>query len=303
MPLETRRPFTRADALAAGVSPKQLRGSRFRRVFTGVYVDARVAPDPLVRVEGALVLHPPGAFASHVSAARVYGLPLPVHPLEHVSVVRAGDRRRRAGIRNHLAPPGTPVVAARGLRVSAPAEMFVELGEVLDLVDLVVVGDALVRLGRVTPERLRARCAASTRPGAPAARLAAGYVRDEVDSPMETRLRLLLVLAGLPEPTVNHTIRGPDGRVLMRFDLSYPDLRIVIEYDGRQHRADLDQWDRDERRKDWFDDRGWRHVPVFSRGIYVQPAATVERVVRALAARGVRVRPTDGWRPHFPGRG
>lgn len=171
-------------------------------------------PDPLVRVAAALVLHPPGAFASHVSAARVYGLPLPVHPLEHVSVVRAGDRRRRAGIRNHLAPPGTPVVAARGLRVSAP-----------------------------------------------------------------------------------------DGRVLMRFDLSYPDLRIVIEYDGRQHRADLDQWDRDEQRKDWFDHRGWRRVPVLSRGIYVQPAATVARVVRALAARGVRVRPTDGWRPHFPGRG
>lgn len=52
--------------------------------------------------------------------------------------------------------------------------------------------------------------------------------------------------------------------------------------------------DRDEWRKDWFDDRSRRHVPVFSRGIYVKPGATVERVV------GVRT--TDGRRPHFPGR-
>ena len=232
----------------------------------------------------------------------MYDVPLPVHPLEHVSVTADGDRRRRAGIRNHVAPPGTPVVPLRGLRVSAPAQMFVELGEILSLVDLVVVGDALARRRLATPEELRAWCARSTRPGAAAARHAARFVRAEVDSPMETRLRMLLVLAGLPEPVVNHTIRDRQGRVLMRFDLSYPELRIVIEYDGRQHRADLDQWDRDEQRKDWFDDSGWRHVPVFSRGIYSRPDATVERVVRALASRGVRVRATDDWRPHFPVR-
>jgi hypothetical protein len=28
---------------------------------------------------------------------------------------------------------------------------------------------------------------------------------------METRLRLLIVLAGLPEPTVNVIVRGEDG--------------------------------------------------------------------------------------------
>ena len=76
--LELRRPFTRADALAAGISPAMLRGSRFRRIFRGVYVDARVPAHPLLAVEAALVLHPPGAFASHSSAAHAYGVPLPV---------------------------------------------------------------------------------------------------------------------------------------------------------------------------------------------------------------------------------
>ena len=40
------------------------------------------------------------------------------------------------------------------------------------------------------------------------ARRAASLAREGVDSPQETRLRLLLVLAGLPEPRVNVIIRG-----------------------------------------------------------------------------------------------
>ncbi len=63
--LDLRRPFLRADALAAGVSPSSLRGRRFRRIFTGVYVHASVPAHPLLRVQAALVLHPPTAFASH----------------------------------------------------------------------------------------------------------------------------------------------------------------------------------------------------------------------------------------------
>ena len=39
---------------------------------------------------------------------------------------------------------------------------------------------------------------------------------------METRVRLLLVLAGLPEPTVNVIVRGEDGSWKMRFDSLLP---------------------------------------------------------------------------------
>ena len=257
---------------------------------------------PLIRVMAALTIHPPGAFASHSSAARVYGVPLPLLPEEHVTVFAAKDRRRRNGIRNHVAPPDTPVVELRGLRVSGAAQMFVELGEVLGLVDLVVVGDALVRQRRLTPAELVAFAAASDHSGGPLARRAAGYVREKVDSPMETRLRMLIVLAGLQEPAINHVIVDRDGRVLYRFDLSYPDLKILVEYDGRQHRADLDQWDHDTDRRDWLDANGWLHVPVFSRGIYVDPDKTLRRVQTAIRARGGELprRLSDDWRPHFP---
>lgn len=74
--------------------------------------------------------------------------------------------------------------------------------------------------------------------------------------------------------------------MLYRFDLSYPDLKILVEYDGRQHRADLDQWDHDTDRRDWLDAHGWLLESVFSRGIYRDPATTVGRVEAALRSRG-----------------
>ncbi len=298
--LDTAQPFLRTDALAAGITPKQLRGPGFRRLLRGVYIDAAVEPDPIHGVWAALLIHPAGAFASHASAARVSRAPLPPGLAdEHVSVFDADHRRRRDGVRTHVARIGTPVARHRGCLISAPEQTFVELAEQLTLVDLVVVGDYFVKQGWVTPEQLVAHAA-----GTEAAE-AASYVRRDVDSPMETRLRMLIVLAGLPEPQVNFKLLHPDGRVRYRFDLSWPDLRLVVEYDGRQHRDDLVQWDHDVERGEWLDDDGWKHLPVFSWGIYRRPDKTLARVVKALRERGCRDLParlSDDWRPHFPVR-
>ena len=303
-PLETRRPFSRSDALAAGITPKQLRGSKFRRIFTGVYVDARVPDHPLIRAGAALLLHPPGAFVSHVSAALVHGLPVRADPLTHVTVLEADDRRRRQGLRLHVGT-ARDVVEVGGVRVSGPHQMFLELAPILSLVELVVVGDALVRLRKVTPGSLVAACEASGERHAGAALRAARHVRGAVDSPMETRLRMLIVLAGLPEPVVNHTLRDEHGRVTRRFDLSYPSVRLIVEYDGRQHVEVRDNWTSDLTRREEFDDAGWRILVVTSEGIYKNPAETVARVHRALRRcgwPGLSSHTSDAWRPHFPGR-
>ena len=298
--LDVYRPFTRADAIAAGISPALLRGPKFKLIFRGVYIHASTPVRPLTRVQAALLIYPSGAFASHASAGRVYGVPLPALPDEHVSVLADKDRRRRKGIRNHVAPQDRTVVTVRDIPVSTPEDMFVELSEILTLVDLVVVGDALVRLKLTTPEALVERCATASAD----AQRAAALVRRNVDSPMETRLRLLIVFAGLPEPDINFKIYHRDGTVRYRFDLSYPEFRILVEYDGRQHRDDLDQWDSDTKRQDWFDHNGWMRVPVFSRGIYRRPDETIRRVASALRSRGAKVpaRLSDDWMPHFPVR-
>jgi Protein of unknown function (DUF559) len=126
-------------------------------------------------------------------------------------------------------------------------------------------------------------------------------MREGVDSLMETRLRLLLVLAGSPEPTVNLIVRGEEGSWRMRFDLCYLDQRLIVEYDGRQHRADAEQWERDVYRREDLDRMGYRLLIVTRRGIYNEPNRTLERVRDALRERSVRVpsRFKNDWRHHF----
>jgi very-short-patch-repair endonuclease len=88
---------------------------------------------------------------------------------------------------------------------------------------------------------------------------------------METRLRLLLVLAGLPTPEVQY--RLPEAGV--RFDLAYPEAKLAVEYDGGDHDDLLD------RRRDIRTGRlGW-YTARFTKHDIARPAATAD-AVRAL---------------------
>jgi hypothetical protein len=109
-------------------------------------------------------------------------------------------------------------------------------------------------------------------------------MRDGVDSPMETRLRLLIVFAGMPEPTVNVIVRGEDGSWRMRFDLCCLDQRLIVEYDGRKHADSTEQWERDIYRREELDQMDYRLLIVTSRGVYSEPQRTLERVRDAARA-------------------
>jgi hypothetical protein len=116
---------------------------------------------------------------------------------------------------------------------------------------------------------------------------------------------MLVVLAGLPEPTVNHILRDPHtGAWLRRFELAYVDLRVAIEYEGRQHRDDDEIWASDIDRREELDRRAWRVVQVISSGLFDNPLRTLQRVDQARVDRGAR--PARGfaeeWRRYFPGR-
>lgn len=302
--LDPRSPFTRAAARRAGLTDRILAGPAYQRIFHGVYVASDVPVGPLVRALAALVASHPDAHASHFSAARVLGVPVPTVADEHVTVQQAEHRRRIDGVRQHVRP-STRWIRRAGMRVSDPRQLFEELAGHLELVDLVVVGDHLVRKEGITCAQLRDRVAALPGRVGRQARRAAAYVRAEVDSPMESRLRMLLVLAGIPEPEVNRKVRAGDGEVLRRYDLSWPDVQVIVEYDGRQHIEREESWEKDLARREAIDDDGWRILVVTSRGIYRHPEQTIERVFRLLGSRGLAglpAKPSSTWRPHFPGR-
>jgi hypothetical protein len=299
--LVTSRPFTRADAVAAGLDMRVLRGSRFRRLFRGVYVASSAELTTKVRAQAALALHPETAFASHFTAAALRNLPVPACDRVHVTVLDQRERVQRAGIACHVACIETEVETVQGIRVSKPLDLFIELAGVLSLVELVVVGDRMVRIGMFTAHELRKFCRGTKRWHSRRARRGAAYVREGVDSPMETRLRMLLVLAGLPEPVVNHMLRDAEGRVVRRLDLSYPAQKIIVEYNGRHHFDDPRQYVDDLARREELDEDDWRLVVVVSDGIYKTPEQTIMRVARVLRSRGVRVGSLAAdWRAHFP---
>jgi hypothetical protein len=200
------RPFTVAEAFAAGVGRGVLEGPNVRRILVGVYVASDVEVMPLTRIEGALLVLPPSALAMGVTALWLHGIEIgDLEPLRFV--VPRCHQVRRAGMsvtRALRLPP------SRGRAVS-PEHAFLTASTELNLVELVSAGDQLVRLSRCRLDSLRAYAAEHRGAVAAFPRRAAGLVRERVDSFQETRLRLCLVLAGIPEPQCNIVIkRSPD---------------------------------------------------------------------------------------------
>lgn len=118
---------------------------------------------------------------------------------------------------------------------------------------------------------------------------------------METMTRLLIVLAGLPEPVVNHVIRGDDGAVRHRIDIAYAEERLAVEYDGRQHAESTLQWQGDVGRREELDGDGWRMMVLLAKDIYRTPAHTVARLRAVMRQAGIPIgEGSEGWREHFP---
>jgi hypothetical protein len=124
------------------------------------------------------------------------------------------------------------------------------------------------------------------------ARRAVRLVRERVDSPRETWLRLCLVLAGLPTPECNLIIgddQGPMGRV----DLVYLAYKLIIEYEGDQHRTDRHQWNADIDRYEDFARDKWTLIRITSERAR-WPRQVVRTVYSALQVNGYQ-----GPAPHF----
>ncbi len=279
------RPFTVAEALERGVSRKVLRGQRLRAPFRGVRVPVLLPDDLPTRCAAAQLILPGDARFSHTTAALLHGLPLPsraVHGPLHVT--SAACAARIAGVVAHRAP-GTPAhVWRHGLAVSTPSCTWAELAELFDVDDLVVAGDHLLHQGLAARPALADVGARSGRRGVRRLQQALPLLDGGSDSPMETRLRLLLVRAGLPVPCVGRDV-VEDGAWLARPDLSYPLQRIAIEYEGDHHRTDRRQWKRDKGRRRLLEDHGWLVIEVVDDDVYKTPDLTVGRVRAALTAR------------------
>jgi hypothetical protein len=275
------KPFTTAQAADVGLTEARLRTAAVRREHHGVYVESFLEPSVDLSLHAAQLVLPDDALVDGVSALHALGVGVgDPWPLRFVSahphqVRRPGIRVRRA----RLLPP-----AVADASCVAPAAAFISAAQELNLVDLVAAGDWLVRLGRASPSELVHATATHRGRGAVLARRAAALVRERVDSMQETRLRLCLVLAGLPEPSVNPVV-FVGGRALGRVDLFWARWRIALEYEGDQHRTDPRQWNVDIRRYEQLAADGCPVVRVTAERMH-HPRAVIALVVKALRTAG-----------------
>lgn len=295
-------PFTSQEALAAGLGRSDLNSDDVRRLFRGVFVDARVPVVHGLRCAAALRRCGEGARISRLDAAQLWRLPVPAFEGVSVSIPAHRDVRSAGLIVNrHLSRSQTAEVwvpsMRRRLPTTAPVDLVRECLPWLSLVDAVVLADAVLRLRSVDAVRARAAWAESlgTRPGR--GRDLVRLVDGAAESAMETRLRVLLILAGLPRPVAQVEVVAGGRR--RRLDLAYPELKIAIEYDGDHHYTTEAQKHADIECEAALRAEGREVIRVVSHGIYRDPAGTVRVVAATLGRRGRAVRTSDEWRAHF----
>jgi hypothetical protein len=285
-------PFTSAQGRDAGISDRRLEGPGFRRLFRGVYVPAEVEPDLLCWIKAALLLLPSDAAASHLTALRLYGLELrALFPL-HFSTNTTRHRRRR-DLRLHRRRGLLNVLFRSGVPCLGPDRTYVDCATILGIVELVQAAEHLLNAAHTSYDEMKAYLERTHIDGVLRARRAFALVREHVESPVETLVRLALVFARLPEPEPNPDLRDAGGRFLGRCDLVYRAYRVVVEYDGAWHERSRKQRAYDRTRRENLERDGWIVIVVLDDDL-PRLRQVVWRVHRALAERGY-----DGPPPVF----
>ncbi|NRQ49103.1 DUF559 domain-containing protein [Aeromicrobium stalagmiti] len=277
-------PFHRRDALDAGVTDTQLRGRRYRRLFQGVYVLATLPLDLTTWIRSALLALPDDSVVSHVTAMHLYGVDIgPPWPL-HFST-RSATHSRLKGLKIHQrqAPISSRLVEA--VPATSPNRTLVDIATKVSLVELVTAAEWLIHRRLTTLASLSAYAMDRHLHGVRPLRRVLGLVRERVESPRETVLRLMIRFAHLPEPQCNVVIRDAHRLFLARGDLVYADWRIVVEYDGWYHERSAQQRQSDVLRREGLEHHGWKVIVVTSADLR-DPREVVHRVHRALVSRG-----------------
>jgi hypothetical protein len=183
--------------------------------------------------------------------------------------------------------PGDEVCMADDITCTTPARTAYDLGRRLPLDTGVVRIDALMNATKVSiPQVESIALRYSGARGIRRLRGALELVDAGSESPQETRLRLLLVRAGLPRPVTQIPFTNDWGRVVRRIDMGWPEWMVGAEYDGEQHWTNPAIYAEDIERLEFLAAKGWAIVRVSARQLRYQPALVVERVRTALQRAG-----------------
>lgn len=281
------QPFRGTDAIATGwLTPKQLRGHRWRRLLRDVYVDRSVSIDLAVRTRAISLILPANSVISGRTAAWLYGglTPRSSDPIE-ITLPRDVPMGPRADLKIRRALlPASDIEHVADIPVTSPMRTAFDIarsrkpGRVEPLIQAVAAVDALAHETHLDPNELITYAAQHPRwRGVRLVQQVADLMDAGAESAPESRLRLALVFGGLPQPATQYVIRDRVGNFIARVDLAYPELRIAIEYDGEDHR---DRWADDIVRQNRIIGAGWTLMRYAKGDLFGQP----ERILAQVSA-------------------
>jgi very-short-patch-repair endonuclease len=276
--------FRGSAAIGAGlVTRRALQGPRFQRLYPDTYVRREPRPGFDLRSQAAFRYVEGRGALSGYSAAELLGASCgrPEAPAE--VVVWGGRQRAHPGlIVSHRPVEPRELVGVGGILVTSPLRTAFDLARRGRLVERVVAVDALANARDFAPDLLlfygaRYRGARGNLDLAEVLTLA----DRRAASPMETRLRLVLVLGGLPRPQAQWPVQDEHARTVVWLDLAYPDARVGVEYDGAVHTRP-ERVLRDIGRHTALLDQGWQVFRYTKHDIRDRPDLIVAQVGRAL---------------------
>ncbi len=285
--------LTRAQALSAGLTPTQLRElverHDWQRPFHGVLLVPGMHPEH-GRVRAAILLRP-GAVACGLTAARLHRLDAiapatpdePVHLLVPPGTSRIRPKSALVVHRGTLCSEEITVMARmRATSVGRTlADLLLAAGSDRD--SAVSMLDAAMRDGSVV-DLAKVRHALGSRPGSLRSASWLRLVDGRSESPLETRLRLLLTDAGIPPEELQWPIMVGDRRVA-RLDIAWPSRMVCIEADGAAFHGDLHALYRDRHRQNLLVAAGWTVLRFTWADVVHNPAEAVRAVAHALGRR------------------
>jgi hypothetical protein len=293
LPLELAPIFAVGTALERGVSLHRLEAADLRRPFHGTRVPSSMPAAFETRCRALATKFRPGDAFTGPTAARLWRMPLPLgverSPLFFVVSLPPFREMRRAGVVGSTRSETTPVTLS-GIPLMPVWETCLSLAAALRRDDLVAVIDFVVTgdRGKSPLSTLRDLddflLDHAGHPGIVSLRRARALARRGAWSRQETRLRLLVVRAGIPEPVLNERLIHPSGRLLIP-DLGWPDYRVAAEYNGIHHDEPGERV-HDLSRLDDFVDIGWSTVNVERKELAENPRSIVARLTRRLTERG-----------------
>lgn len=281
--------YTWLAARAGGATRRQILQDG-QLITRGLYLSSAVSPTLLARCRAWTRLLPEDAAFGLETAGHLLGVPLTGEPQEVQVIMRPRPvLPQRRGLDVHVRDLlAEDVVESAGLRISSPAQLFLDLAPRLPPAELVAVGDYLLGTKRSTRDALARRLARAERVrGVVRARACVPLLSDKAMSRPESLLRYWLVTSELPDPEPQVPVHDRWGREVTHADLGYREWKVALEYEGKQH-AEAAQFGRDVDRYSLMAADGWLVLRFAGRHLD-GPWVCVERTRRALISRG--------WRP------